>query len=95
MNVDGFMKKIGMREASFCLTNKVDNVDQLKRYNMGLGFLESSFWGSWTNFSYKFSYPFYVILMNYPIVEGILIRKDWGRIPPSVTLLSAIVSLIF
>ncbi|KAL6293522.1 hypothetical protein ACE6H2_001664 [Prunus campanulata] len=35
-SVDGFMKIIGMREASFCLTNKVDDVDQLKRYNMGV-----------------------------------------------------------
>ncbi|XP_016647665.1 PREDICTED: cellulose synthase-like protein G2 isoform X2 [Prunus mume] len=120
-SVDAFMKKIGMREASFFPTNKVDNVDQLKRYNMGVFDFQTSilflapmaalvilnmasfavgisrviFSGELDKFFIQVFIPFYVILMNYPIVEGMLIRKDKGRIPPSVTLLSAIVSLIF
>ena len=120
-SVDGFMKKIGMREASFFPTNKVDDVDQLKRYNMGVFDFQTSILflapmaalvilnmasfavgiyrvillGELDKFFIQVFIPFYVILMNYPIVEGILIRKDWGRIPPSVTLLAAIVSLIF
>ncbi|ONI26600.1 hypothetical protein PRUPE_1G033700 [Prunus persica] len=120
-SVDGFMKKIGMREASFYLTNKVDDVDQLKRYNMGVFDFQTSILflapmaalvilnmasfavgiyrvillGELDKFCIQVFIPFYVILMNYPIVEGMLIRKDGGRIPPSVTLLSAIVSLIF
>ncbi|BBG92456.1 Cellulose synthase family protein [Prunus dulcis] len=120
-SVDAFMKKIGMREASFFPTNKVDDVDQLKRYNMGVFDFQTSilflapmaalvilnmasfavgisrviFLGELDKFFIQVFIPFYVILMNYPIVEGMLIRKDRGRIPPSVTLLSAIVSLIF
>ncbi|ONI26603.1 hypothetical protein PRUPE_1G033900 [Prunus persica] len=120
-SVDAFMKKIGMREASFFPTNKVDDVDQLKRYNMGVFDFQTSilflapmaalvilnmasfavgisrviFSGELDKFFIQVFIPFYVILMNYPIVEGMLIRKDRGRIPPSVTLLSAIVSLIF
>ncbi|XP_021807655.1 cellulose synthase-like protein G2 isoform X2 [Prunus avium] len=120
-SVDAFMKKIGMREASFFPTNKVDDVDQLKRYNMGVFDFQTSilflapmaalvilnmasfavgisrviFLGELDKFFIQVFIPFYVILMNYPIVEGMLIRKDRGRIPPSVTLLSAVVSLIF
>ncbi|VVA37645.1 PREDICTED: cellulose synthase, partial [Prunus dulcis] len=118
---DAFMKKIGMREASFFPTNKVDDVEQLKRYNMGVFDFQTSilflapmaalvilnmasfavgisrviFLGELDKFFIQVFIPFYVILMNYPIVEGMLIRKDRGRIPPSVTLLSAIISLIF
>ncbi|BFG14071.1 hypothetical protein CerSpe_003450 [Prunus speciosa] len=120
-SVDAFMKKIGMREASFFPTNKVDDVDQLKRYNMGVFDFQTSilflapmaalvilnmasfaigisrviFLGELDKFFIQAFIPFYVILMNYPIVEGMLIRKDRGRIPPSVTLLSTVVSLIF
>ncbi|XP_021807678.1 cellulose synthase-like protein G2 isoform X1 [Prunus avium] len=120
-SVDAFMKKIGMREASFFPTDKVDDVDQLKRYNMGVFDFQTSilflapmaalvilnmasfavgisrviFLGELDKFFIQVFIPFYVILMNYPIVEGMLIRKDRGRIPPSVTLLSAVVSLIF
>lgn len=36
---------------------------------------------------------FYILAMSYPIIEGILIRKDKGRIPPSVTILSASATL--
>ncbi|CAN6547827.1 unnamed protein product [Malus baccata var. baccata] len=35
-SVDAVMEKLGMREASFFPTNKVDDVKQLKRYNMGM-----------------------------------------------------------
>ncbi|XP_021804767.1 cellulose synthase-like protein E1 [Prunus avium] len=120
-SVDAFMKKIGMREASFFPTNKVDDVEQLKRYNMGVFDFQTSilflapmaalvilnmasfavgiskviFLGELDKFFIQVFIPFYVILMNYPIIEGMLIRKDRGRIPPSVTLLSAVVSLIF
>ncbi|KAL6292186.1 hypothetical protein ACE6H2_000328 [Prunus campanulata] len=120
-SVDAFMKKIGMREASFFPTNKVDDVDQLKRYNMGVFDFQTSilflapmatlvilnmasfaigisrviFLGELDKFFIQVFIPFYVILMNYPIVEGMLIRKDRGRIPPSITLLSIVVSLIF
>jgi len=38
---------------------------------------------------------FFVVVMNYPIVEGMILRKDKGRIPPSVTILSTLISLAF
>ncbi|XP_048333877.2 cellulose synthase-like protein E2 [Ziziphus jujuba] len=36
---------------------------------------------------------FYILVMGYPIMEDILIRKDKGRIPPSITIFSASVTL--
>ncbi|KAH7522152.1 hypothetical protein FEM48_Zijuj07G0108000 [Ziziphus jujuba var. spinosa] len=39
------------------------------------------------------SISFYILVMSYPIMEGILIRKDKGRIPPSITIFSASVTL--
>ncbi|KAA8527736.1 hypothetical protein F0562_035395 [Nyssa sinensis] len=39
--------------------------------------------------------PFFVITVNYPIIEGMLLRKDKGRILPSVTLLSSVFAIIF
>ncbi|XWS08835.1 hypothetical protein CRYUN_Cryun40dG0034400 [Craigia yunnanensis] len=38
---------------------------------------------------------FYIIVMNFPIIEGMLVRKDKGRIPSYVTVLSAVFSLFF
>ncbi|KAM1479349.1 hypothetical protein ACFX2I_026644 [Malus domestica] len=120
-SVDAFMKKLGMREASFFPTNKVDNVEQLKRYNMGVfdfqtsllflapmvalvilnmasfavGVARGIFVGELDKMFIQVFISFYVIVMNYPIIEGMLIRKDKGSIPLSVTLVSALVSLIF
>lgn len=37
---------------------------------------------------------FHILAMNYPIIEGMLIRKDRGCIPPSVTLISVIFAMI-
>uniref|UniRef100_A0A2C9W8C2 Glycosyltransferase 2-like domain-containing protein n=1 Tax=Manihot esculenta TaxID=3983 RepID=A0A2C9W8C2_MANES len=37
---------------------------------------------------------FHILAMNYPIIEGMLIRKDSGCIPPSVTLISVIFAMI-
>ncbi|XP_068341380.1 cellulose synthase-like protein G2 [Pyrus communis] len=120
-SVDAFMKKLGIREASFFPTNKVDDVEQLKRYNMGVfdfqtsllflvpmvaliilnmasfavGIARGIFVGELDKMFIQVFIPFYVIVMNYPIIEGMLIRKDKGSIPLSVTLVSALVSLIF
>ncbi|XP_068340406.1 cellulose synthase-like protein E1 [Pyrus communis] len=120
-SVDAFMKKLGIREANFFPTNKVDDVEQLKRYNMGVfdfqtsllflvpmvaliilnmasfavGIARGIFVGELDKMFIQVFIPFYVIVMNYPIIEGMLIRKDKGSIPLSVTLVSALVSLIF
>ena len=38
---------------------------------------------------------FFVVAMNYPMVEGMVLRKDNARVPASVTLLSAVSAVIF
>ena len=38
---------------------------------------------------------FFLVAMNYLIVEGMVLRKDNARVPASVTLLSAVSSVIF
>ncbi|TQD70064.1 hypothetical protein C1H46_044403 [Malus baccata] len=118
-SVDAFMKKLGMREASFLPTNKVDDVEQLKLYNMGVfdfqtslqflapmvalvilnmasfavGIARGIFVGELDKMFIQIFIAFYVIVINYPIIEGMLIRKDKGSIPLSVTLISALFSL--
>lgn len=120
-SLDAFMKKIGMREASFFPTNKADDIERLKRYNMGVfdfqtsalflaplaslvilnmasfcvGIVRVIFLGELEKMFIQVFISFYVVVMNYPIIEGMLIRKDSGRIPTSITLLSALSSIIF
>lgn len=120
-SVDAFMKKFGMRKASFVPTNKAEDNEQMKRYNMGVFDFQTSalfltplaslvllniasfvvgiarvvFLGESEKMFIQVFIPFYVTVMSYPIIEGMFIRKDKGRIPPSVTLLSATASLIF
>ncbi|KAM5553060.1 cellulose synthase-like protein G2 [Rosa sericea] len=119
--LDAFIKKFGLREASFSISNKVDDVEQLKRYNEGVFDFQTSalflvplaslvilnmvslsvgiarviFLGELEKLFIQVFIPCYAVVVNYPIIEGMLIRKDSGRIPPSVTLLSATASIIF
>ncbi|KAI6694151.1 hypothetical protein NL676_021861 [Syzygium grande] len=37
---------------------------------------------------------FFILVMSYPVLEGMVLRKDKGRIPRSVTILSAFLSLV-
>ncbi|KAF7149643.1 hypothetical protein RHSIM_Rhsim02G0034900 [Rhododendron simsii] len=37
----------------------------------------------------------FIATMGYPVIEGMILRKDKGRIPPSVTILSVLVSTTF
>ncbi|KAF7149872.1 hypothetical protein RHSIM_Rhsim02G0034700 [Rhododendron simsii] len=37
----------------------------------------------------------FIVTMGYPVIEGMILRKDKGRIPPSVSILSVLVSMIF
>lgn len=38
---------------------------------------------------------FFIVAVNYPVIEGMILRRDKGRIPPSVTLLSLALSMLF
>ncbi|KAJ6719451.1 CELLULOSE SYNTHASE A CATALYTIC SUBUNIT 7 [UDP-FORMING]-LIKE [Salix purpurea] len=35
----------------------------------------------------------YILMVNYPVIEGMLLRKDKGRVPTPVTLLSLIITI--
>lgn len=51
--------------------------------------------GDWDKMFVQISMSFYILVINYAIIEGMIVRKDNGRIPPSVTLSSALLSGIF
>ncbi|KAJ9182237.1 hypothetical protein P3X46_006254 [Hevea brasiliensis] len=114
-SLDAIMKRLGVREASFLLTNKVEDDEKSKLYQMGkLDFQTStrllvpvvtvailnvvSFLvgvvriKEWNKILVPVFLSFYILVINYAIIEGIIIRKDKGRIPASVTLLSTLIS---
>ncbi|KAK4425535.1 Cellulose synthase-like protein G2 [Sesamum alatum] len=39
--------------------------------------------------------PFFATILHFPLLEGMVLRKDKGRVSPSVSLLSAVISTIF
>ncbi|KAK4855788.1 hypothetical protein QYF36_010879 [Acer negundo] len=118
---DAFMEKLGLTEASFLPTNKVEDDEQVKRYQMGVfdfrtstvflaplviiivlnmaafacGVYRMMFTGDWGKMLLQVLLSFYILIMNYAVFEGMLVRKDRGRIPPSVTLLSTIILVVF
>ncbi|TXG72248.1 hypothetical protein EZV62_000827 [Acer yangbiense] len=119
--LDAFMEKLGLTKASFLLTNKVEDDEQVKRYQMGLfdfrtstmllsplvtiivlnmaafacGVYRMMFTGEWEKMVLQVVLSFYILIMSYVVIEGMLMRNDRGRIPPSVTLLSVIISGVF
>ncbi|KAK1591334.1 hypothetical protein Q3G72_006055 [Acer saccharum] len=119
--LDAFMEKLGLTEASFLPTNKVEDDEQVKRYQMGVFDFQTStmllaplviiivlnmaafacgvyrimFTGDWGKMLLQVLLSFYILVMNYAVIEGMLVRKDKGRIPPSVTLLSTIILVVF
>ncbi|KAK1592739.1 hypothetical protein Q3G72_029545 [Acer saccharum] len=119
--LDAFMEKLGLTKASFLPTNKVEDDEQVKRYQMGVfdfrtstmllaplvtiivlnmaafacGVYRMMFTGEWEKMVLQVVLSFYILIMNYAVIEGMLMRNDKGRIPPSVTLLSVIISGIF
>ncbi|KAM4127284.1 hypothetical protein ACJW30_02G078200 [Castanea mollissima] len=120
-SLDDIMKRIGMREASFLPTNKVEDAEQVKLYKMGKfdfqtsnmflvpmvsliilnlvsfigGLVRVIFVGNWDQMLVQVFISFYILVMNFPIIEAMIIRKDKGRVRPSVTVLSAMFSTIF
>ncbi|KAI4317977.1 hypothetical protein L6164_025795 [Bauhinia variegata] len=104
------LNKIGLREASFLPTNKVEDEEQTMLYQMDkydfrtsntflvpmvsliiidiscfiMGLKRAISLDDWDSMFMQLSLSAYVIILNYPIIEGLLIRKDKGRISPSV-----------
>lgn len=119
--LDAFMKRIGMREASFLATSKVDDDEQVMLYKKGMfdfrtsamflapmvalvflnmvsfvvGMARVILFGGLEKMMLQVLMSFYVLVMSYPIIEGMVIRNDKGRIPLSITILSVTLSLIF
>ncbi|KAI8010356.1 Cellulose synthase-like protein G2 [Camellia lanceoleosa] len=121
-SLDAFMKRMGMREASFLPTNKAVDDEQLKRYQMGKFDFQASNMlivpvvtlvilnlvslfggvtrmvvtnGSFNEMFVQVGLSFFIVSMSYPIVEGMVVRKDKGRVPISVSILSAVISMIY
>uniref|UniRef100_A0A7N2LVU7 Cellulose synthase-like protein G2 n=1 Tax=Quercus lobata TaxID=97700 RepID=A0A7N2LVU7_QUELO len=120
-SLDAIMKRIGMREASFLPTNKVEDAEQVELYKMGKfdfqtsnmflvpmvsliilnmvsfigGLVRVIFVGNWDQMLVQVFISFYILVMNFPIIEAMIMRKDKGRVRPSVTILSAMFSTIF
>ena len=59
------------------------------------GVYRMMFTGGWEKMVLQVVLSFYILIMNYAVIEGMLMRNDRGRIPPSVTLLSVIISGVF
>ena len=38
---------------------------------------------------------FYAVLMSFPVIEGMFLRKDDGRVPLSATIISSVIALVF
>ncbi|KAK3414883.1 hypothetical protein EUGRSUZ_H00188, partial [Eucalyptus grandis] len=118
--IDAIMTQIGMRRASFLPTNKVDDDEQSKRYEMGIFDFQTSIMflapmvtlvilnmasfiggvarvltlGGFDKLFMQIALSFFVLVMSYPVIEAMVLRTDKGRIPRSVTILSAFLSLV-
>lgn len=114
-SLDAFMKRIGMREASFLLTNKVDDDETVELYRNGkfdfrtpamflvplvvlvilnvvsllVGITRAILVGNLDKMFLQVFLCLYILVISYPIIEGMVIRKDKGRIPASITVVSS------
>ncbi|KAK4405844.1 Cellulose synthase-like protein G1 [Sesamum angolense] len=115
------MEKIGLTKTSFLPTNKVDDDQQTKCYQMGIynfqaparfmvplcslymlnvgsliiGFgriMQSQKWGEMLLQAFI---PLFATVLHFPLLEGMVLRKDKGRVSPSVSWLSVVISTIF
>ncbi|KAK9288227.1 hypothetical protein L1049_016676 [Liquidambar formosana] len=119
--LDAILKLVGMREARFMPTNKVDDDEQIKLYQRGTfdfqtstallaplvtfvilnlasfvgGIARAIIAGGMEELFGQIFLSFFILIVNYPIIDGMIVRKDKGRVPPSVTLLCVVISMIF
>lgn len=122
--LDALLKKLGIREASFLPTNKVEDYEQTLLYQMDkYDFRASNIFivpmlailtiniscfiggvfrvlliGDWDKMFIQLFLAAFIITVNYPIIEGLMIRKDKGRISKLVTIyviLATMILLVF
>ncbi|KAL0376742.1 UNVERIFIED_CONTAM: Cellulose synthase-like protein E6 [Sesamum calycinum] len=115
------MEKIGLTKTSFLPTNKVDDDQQTKCYQMGyynfqaparfmvplcslymlnvgsliIGFGRIMQTQKWGEMLLQALIPLFATVLHFPLLEGMVLRKDKGRVSPSVFRLSAVISTIF
>ncbi|KAE9597201.1 putative cellulose synthase (UDP-forming) [Lupinus albus] len=104
--LDATLKKIGIREASFLPTNKVEDDEQSMLYQMDKydfqasnifivpmlalltiniscfigGLFRVSLVGDWDRMFIQLFLAAFIITVNYPIIEGLVVKKDKGCI---------------
>lgn len=122
--LDALLKKVGIREASFLPTNKVEDDEQTLLYQIDkydfrasnifivplLALLTINIFcftggvyrvvlvGDWDKMFIQLVLAVFIIAVNYPIIEGLVIRKDKGRISQSVAthvILATVILLAF
>lgn len=59
------------------------------------GLIRIFFLGDWDKMFVQVLMSFYILVVNFAIIEGMMIRKDKGRIRPTVTLSSMMFVAIF
>lgn len=110
--LDALLKKVGIREASFLPTNKVDDHDQTMLYQMDKydfqalnifivpmlsiliintsclvgGVFRVLLVGDCDKMFIQLFLVVFIITVNYPIIGGVVLRKDKGRISKSVAI---------
>ncbi|CAA2964851.1 cellulose synthase G2 [Olea europaea subsp. europaea] len=118
--LNGISEMIGLRAASFLPTDKAENDEQSKLYQMGIydfqasGLLLAPLCTLYilnvvvfiigvpkifhirqaSKMFIQLFIPLFGILINYPLFEGMFLRKDDGRVAPSITILSAALCII-
>ncbi|XP_024019956.1 cellulose synthase-like protein G2 isoform X2 [Morus notabilis] len=115
------LKRIGISEARFFTTNKVEDDGQENLYQKGIfdfqtsttflapmaaiivlnmvsflvGIARAIFIGDLNKMFAQVFISFYILVINYPIVQGMVTRNDKGRIQSSVTALSTLFCVVF
>lgn len=59
------------------------------------GLARAIVFGNWEKMLIQVLLSLYILIMSYPVIEGMILRKDKGRIPYSVTLLSIVFAMVF
>lgn len=118
--LDAILKKVGVREASFLPTNKVEDDEQTLLYQMDkYDFRASNIFmvpmlailtvniicfvggvyrvvlvGDWNKMFIQIFLAVFIITINYPIIEGVVIRHDKGRISQVVAMRVILATMI-
>ncbi|KAG6420294.1 hypothetical protein SASPL_116818 [Salvia splendens] len=86
-NVNTIMDKIGLRKASFLPTNKAVNDAAADLYQRGAGK------GNGMMLIERLI-PVFGMMLHLPLLQGMVVRKDKGRVPTNVSIVSLLLSSI-